>query len=90
MSIKEQLQNELQNKLDEWKAQAKKAEADAEARRAEAQTEQTEAELQKEAAQQVQKLQNKIEEGQRRLAELRAASGDQLEQLKAKVRGFLD
>ena len=90
MSIKEQLQNELQNKLDEWKAQAKKAEADAEARRAEAQTEQTEAELQKEAAQQVQKLQNKIEEGQRQLAELRAASEDQLDQLKARVRGLLD
>lgn len=90
MSIKEQLEKELQNKLDEWKAQAKKAETDAEARRAKAQTEQTEAELQKEAAQEVQKLQKKIEEGQRRLAELRDASQDQFDRLKAKVRGLLD
>lgn len=89
MSIKEQLEQQLQNKLEEWKAKAKKAEADAEARRTAAKVEQGEAELQKEAAQQVQKLQKKIEEGEKRLAELRKASTDQLDGIKEKLRGFL-
>jgi len=89
MSIKEELEQALQNKLDEWQAQANKAEADAQARQAQAKTEQSEAELQEEAARQAQNLHKKIEEGQQRLAELRDASKEQLADLKTKISGLL-
>lgn len=85
MSIKQNLEQQLQARLKEWKADIDKAEAEAKSEKAKADAEQAETEIQKRIWSNVEGLRKKIETAERQLADLKEATEEQAGRFKDDV-----
>lgn len=85
MSIKDKLEHQLDAKLKKWKSEIDEAEAKAKAREARAEAEKADAETQKELWGKVDTLKKRVDQGEKRLAELKDAGEDRLRSLKDEI-----
>ena len=90
MSLTELLKEQVEKRIASWNTQLEAAEAKAKARQAEAEADAAEAELEQELWSSIKDMKQKVSEGQAFLAELAEAGEDKAEQLKARLREFLD
>jgi chromosome segregation ATPase len=85
MGIKEKLEQQLDAKLEKWKSEIDEVEAEARAQEARAEAEKADAEVQKELWSKVDSLKKRVDQGEKRLAELKDAGEDRLRSLKEEI-----
>jgi uncharacterized protein (DUF3084 family) len=85
MTLKDQIERQLETKLNEWKTEIDKAEAEARAAEAKAEAEHADAEAKKAAWQKADELKRQLEKGEKKLAELKNATEDGWESLKDEI-----
>jgi len=84
-SIKQNLEKQLQARLDEWKAEIDQAEAKAGGEKARAEAEKADAEVQKQLWSKVDDLKKKVTSAQQRLDELRKLGEDKAASIKGEI-----
>jgi hypothetical protein len=85
MSIKDNLQQQLESSLEKWKSEIDEAEAKARAARADAEAEAARADLEKALWTRVEDLRAKTRDAEQRLSELKSATEDEVARLKDQV-----
>ncbi len=85
MSIKENLQKQLESSLEKWKSEIDEAEAKARAARADADAQEARADLEKALWTRVEDLRAKARDAEKRLGELKSMTGDEVANLKERV-----
>lgn len=90
MSLVDLLREKIEKQLAAYDEQLEAAQADAKAKKAKAQADAAGAELEEELLSQVNDLKDKIAEGQAYLNELAEAGEDKVDELRARLAGFLD
>ncbi|TGN40105.1 sll1863 family stress response protein [Marinobacter confluentis] len=89
MSLKDTLQKKLETQTDSWSRQIDSLKADARERIAKAKDEHAERQIRKDFDKEIEKLEGRMDEAKKKIAEIRESGEDHLNKLKGRIDDWL-